>query len=170
VNRYLCIPILVALFNPSSRSISRGVPQKPNTVEAEEVRLGYDLVLTKCRGTSCHAESVAKGAVRLTLYYEDPDLYWGYDSFEQQAGELLYQSWFKASRVSKGGGFERTLGCGFVGRVGTMSGKELTSAQKVFTGREWAGFPPMSVSGRTYSEGEDRITPTLRVRVLRGAN
>lgn len=142
-------------------------PQKADVMKAEEVRLGYKLTLTKCKGTCCHTDSVANGETQLSLYYEGPSFYWGYDSLEQRAGSLIYQPWFKVSRASKGNRFERALAVGFVGREGTMSGTQVTSGEKIFIRKKWEAFPTVSVSGKSYSEGDETITPTLRVTVLK---
>lgn len=148
-------------------SVGPAAPQKAGIAKTEEVRLGYELILTKCRGSFCHSDSVAKGEVHLSLEEEDASFAWGYDAVEVHGGNLAYQLRFKASRASKEKGVERALDIGFSGRTGTLSGKQLTWAQKTSTDKRWETSPTMSVSGKAYSEGDETITPTLHVTVLK---
>ena len=82
---------------------------------------------------------------------------------EEHAGSLTYQLRFNLSRLSKGNKVERKLGIGFSGRVGTLSGKQLTWSEKEFSGKGWSDFKMKSASGTAYSEGPETITPTLKV-------
>jgi hypothetical protein len=140
------------------------------TVRADKkdvVRLSYELVLTRCRGASCHADPVAKGEVSIQLEDEDRNFAWGNESVEEHAGNVTYYLRFKASRRSKGNGVERALDIGFSGRVETPSRNEqVTWADKLFTNTWWKAFPAVSILGRTYPDGEETISPTLHVKTL----
>jgi hypothetical protein len=131
--------------------------------QTEQVKIDYELLLNKCKGDSCHSETAARGEAYVSLEAEDPSFSWGYTPMEEHAGSLVYQLRFDLSRVSKGNKVERKLAIGFSGRVGALTGKQLTWSEKEFSGKDWGAFRMKSTSGIAYSEGEETITPTLKV-------
>jgi hypothetical protein len=153
----LCWSVLVLL--PLIGTVSR-----PSGVE--EVRVAYELLLNKCKGDSCHSETVARGDAHVSLEEENPTFFSGYTPIEVRAGSLVYQLRFNLSRVSKRNGVERKLMIGFSGRTGALTGKQLTWSEKNFTGRDWSSFKMKSISGAAYSEGEEAVTPTLTVSLI----
>jgi len=148
------------------RGASGTVPQKVDTTKREELRLGYELILTRCRGSSCRTVSALKGEVRLLLEIDDPSSMWGYEAVEEHVGKLEYQLRFWGWHALRGQAYGKALRIGFAGRVLTPF-KQLTWAEKSLTRKKWVAFPVMSVSGNTYSEDGEQITPTLRVTLLK---
>jgi hypothetical protein len=47
-----------------------------------------------------------------------------------------------------------------------LSDKRVTWAAKSFKAPEWRALPKMSVSGDPYTEGDERVTPTLLVNLV----
>jgi hypothetical protein len=131
------------------------------------VGLSYQLILTKCRGTSCHSGTAARGEVHLSLEPEDTSFLYDYKATEEHAGGMAYQFRFEAWHALKGQAYGRALRIGFSGRIGTLSGRQLAWAEKSFQAKEWKALSSMSVSGDSYSEGDERITPSLQVSVLK---
>jgi hypothetical protein len=144
---------------------SRALPQRADATGTEGVKLSYQLILTKCRGSSCHSETAAKGEVDLSLELEDPSFLYDYKATEAHAGDMAYQFRFEAWHALKGQAYARALQIGFSGRIGTLSGRQVAWAEKSFKAKEWKALPSMSVSGDSYSEGGETITPTLQVSV-----
>jgi hypothetical protein len=168
MRHHTCTVIQVVLAYLLMPGPCRAVPQKTRATKTEEVRLGYELVLTKCRGSSCHSVPTLKGNVRLSLEPEDPSFLYDYKAVEDHAGSLQYQLRFEAWHGLKGQAYGRALRIGLSGRIETPF-KQLTRAEKLFTGKTWQTLTGMAISGNTYSEGEETITPTLRVTVLKPA-
>jgi hypothetical protein len=135
------------------------VPQR----KTEGVKLTYDLMLSKCKDKSCHSESAGHADVYINLTAEDPTYSWGYETMQEHAGSLEYQLRFNVSRKHEENQFERNLVIGFSGRVETLLGKQLTWAEKKFSGKNWETFKMASVEGTSYSQDDETITPTLRV-------
>lgn len=142
------------------------VPGSVDTPEKEELRLAYELILTMCRGSVCHDDSATRGEVHVTLESEDSFL-WGYTALEQHAGSSAYQLRFEAQHELRGQAYGRAIGLGFSGRIGELTGKQLTWAEKKFFAKKWGLFPAMSVAGTPYPEGEETVAPTLQVSFLK---
>lgn len=131
-----------------------------------ELQLGYELTLTRCKGNSCHSDAAKKGQVRLSLYYLDPTASWGVATATENAGNVKYEVRISGESEPREKGFERTLTIGFSGRMEKLSDKRVTWAAKSFKAPEWRALPKMSVSGDPYTEGDERVTPTLLVNLV----
>ena len=149
-------------------AIASGILSQESSVgKQESVQLAYELFLTKCKGSSCRTESAAKGKVQIQLEAEDQSFAWGYKGAQARTDRLSYYLRFKASHGSKTGLTKMGLDIGFAGRVETpFENKQVTWVDKLFTAKEWNAFPPMSVLGKKYLDGEETVTPRLDVRVL----
>jgi hypothetical protein len=128
-----------------------------------DVKFDYELLLNKCKGKSCRTETAARGEAVVSLAEEDPTFYSGYTPIEVHAGSLAFQLRFDISQVTTRNKVERKLQIGFSGRVGTLTGKQLTWNEKGFSGKNWGDFKMKSISGTPYSEGGETVTPTLRI-------
>ena len=137
-----------------------GVPYPP---QSEPLRIVYELSLNRCREHSCHAETAARSEVQVTLEEEEPNFLTNYVPIEVRVGSLAYQLRFNLRRVSKKNQVERSLMIGFSGRMGTLTGKQLTWGEKSFSHERWSAFKMASVSGTSYSENDESVTPTLTV-------
>jgi len=137
-----------------------------HTPDKEAVRLAYELTLTTCRGPACRPESVAKGETQVSLEREESELY-GWTFVEKHAGGLEYQLRFFVGHELQGKGYGRGIRIGFAGRITEPKFKQVTWAEKKFEAKEWRLFPAMSVDGTSYLAGEEKITPTLHVRMLK---
>jgi hypothetical protein len=137
-----------------------GAPQPAKT---EQLRVVYELSLNRCKEHSCHAQTATRDEVQVTLEEEDPTFLTGYAPVEVHAGSLAYQLRFDLRRVSKKSRIERNLTIGFSGRIGTLTGKQLTWGEKSFSDKRWSEFKMASVSGAAYSENDESVTPTLTV-------
>jgi hypothetical protein len=93
---------------------------------------------------------------------EEPNFLTNYVPVEVRVGSLAYQLRFNMHRVSKKNQVERSLTIGFSGRMGALTGKQLTWGEKSFCHEKWSAFKMASVSGAAYSKN-DEITPTLTV-------
>jgi len=110
---------------------------------------------------------VGRGEIEVRLEDENRSFAWGNEGSKVHTGNFTYYLRFKASRRLNGSRVQRALDVGFAGRVETPSeNKQVTWADKLFTDVEWETFPMMSVSGKTYSNGEETVSPTLQVKVL----
>ena len=132
--------------------------------ETEPLRITYELSLNRCREHSCHAETASRSEVQVTLEEEEPNFLTNYVPIEVHVGSLAYQLRFNLRRVSKKNQIERTLTIGFSGRMGTLTGHQLTWGEKSFKHEMWSAFKMASVSGAAYSENGESVTPTLMVR------
>jgi hypothetical protein len=101
--------------------------------------------------------------VQVTLEEEEPNFLTNYVPIEVHVGSLAYQLRFNLRRVSKKNQTERSLTIGFSGRMGTLTGKQLTWGEKGFSHERWSAFKMASVSGTSYSENDESVTPTLTV-------
>jgi hypothetical protein len=135
----------------------------PYPTQTEQLRIVYELSLNRCREHSCHAETATRNEVQVTLKEEDPTFLSGYVPIEVHAGSLAYQLRFDLRRVSKKNRIERSLTIGFSGRTGTLTGKQFTWGEKIFSDKTWSAFKMASVSGAAYSENDELVTPTLTV-------
>jgi hypothetical protein len=131
--------------------------------QSEPLRIVYELTLNRCREHSCHAEIATRSEVPVTLAEEGPNFLTNYVPVEVHAGSLAYQLRFDLRRVSKNGQVERSLTMGFSGRLGTLTGKQLTWAEKSFRHEMWGAFKMASASGPAYPENDTSVTPTLTV-------
>jgi len=131
--------------------------------QTEPLRIAYELSLNKCREHSCHAETATRSEVQVTLEEEEPNFLTNYVPIELHVGSLAYQLRFNLRRVLKTNQTERSLTIGFSGRMGTLTGKQLTWGEKSFSKEKWSAFKMASVSGTSYSENEESVTPTLTV-------
>ncbi len=122
----------------------------------------YELSLNRCREHSCHAETATRSELQVSLE-EEPNFLTNYVPVEVHVGNLAYQLRFNLRRVSKKNQVERSLMIGFSGRVGTLTGKQLTWGEKTFSHGTWSAFKMASVSGAAYSENDESVTPTLTV-------
>jgi hypothetical protein len=138
--------------------------------QSEPLRIVYELSLNRCREHSCHAETATRSEVQVTLEEEEPNFLTNYVPVEAHAGSLAYQLRFNLRRVSKKNQVERSLTIGFSGRVGTLTGKQLTWGEKSFSHEKWSAFKMASVSGAAYSENDESVTPTLTVLEVSAAN
>ena len=128
-----------------------------------DVKFDYELLLNQCKGKSCRTETAARGEAVVSLAEEDPTFHVGYTPIEVHAGNLAYQLRFDVSQVTGRNKIERKLQIGFSGRVGTLTGKQLTWSEKGFSGKNWSDFKMKSISGTPYSEGGETVTPTLTI-------
>jgi hypothetical protein len=135
----------------------------PYPTQSEPLRIVYELSLNRCREHSCHAETATKSELQVTLEEEEPNFLTNYVPVEVHVGSLAYQLRFNLRRVSKKNQVERSLTIGFSGRMGTLTGKQLTWGEKSFSHEKWSAFKMASVSGAAYSENDESITPTLTV-------
>ncbi|MGC0774136.1 MAG: hypothetical protein WB543_14480, partial [Candidatus Acidiferrum sp.] len=131
--------------------------------QSEPLRVVYELSLNRCREHSCHAETATRSEVQVTLEEEEPNFLTNYVPIEVHVGGLTYQLRFNLRRVSKKNQIERSLTIGFSGRMGTLTGKQLTWGEKSFSHERWSAFKMASVSGTSYSENDESVTPTLTV-------
>lgn len=135
--------------------------------DTEEEKLRYELHLSRCRGNSCHDEIVSQGELLVPMDQEDVSSgFVGYTPVELHVASIAYQLRFDVSRELKQNQ-PKHLMIGFSGRVGSLTGKQVTWAEKSFTGKSWNEFDGASVSGNEYSEEEERTTPTLRMVIVR---
>lgn len=135
----------------------------PYPTQTEPLRIVYELSLNRCRGHSCHAETATRNEVQVTLEEEEPNFLTNYVPIELHVGSLAYQLRFNLRRVAKTNQIQRSLTIGFSGRMGTLTGKQLTWGEKSFSKEKWSAFKMASVSGASYSENEESVTPTLTV-------
>jgi hypothetical protein len=54
--------------------------------------------------------------------------------------------------------------------MGTLNGKQLTWGEKSFSHERWSAFKMASVSGTSYSENDESVTPTLTVLDVKSAS
>ena len=132
----------------------------------EGVKVSYTLLLNKCTATSCHLENAGQADAYINLEAEDSTFSWGYGTMDEHSGNVEYQLRFHVSRTLKDKQFERSLVVGFSGRIGTLTGKQVTWSEKRFRGKNWDSFKMSSVSGTPYPENGETITPTLQVRQI----
>jgi len=135
----------------------------PHPTRSEPLRIVYELSLNRCRDHSCHAETATRSEVQVTLEEEEPNFLTNYVPVEMRVGSLAYQLRFNLRRVSKKNQAERSLTIGFSGRMGTLTGEQLTWGEKSFSHERWSAFRMASVSGAAYSENDELVTPTLTV-------
>jgi len=135
----------------------------PFPTQTEQLRIVYELSLKRCRAHSCHVETATRSEVQVTLEEEEPGFLSAYVPVEVHEGSLAYQLRFNLRRVSKKSRVERSLTIGFSGRMGTLTGKQLTWGEKSFSDKVWSAFKMASVSGAAYSENDESVTPTLTV-------
>lgn len=156
--KVLCTLALASLFLTA-------ISARPD--ETEKVNVRYELAFNRCRGESCNQEIVAQGETLVSLYQEDASSgFVGYTPVELHVGSLAYQLRFDVSRELKQRK-ARHLMLGFSGRVGTLTGKQVTWAENSFTGNTWGDFDKSSIAGNEYSEEDEKITPTLRLINIR---
>ena len=98
----------------------------PYPTQSEPLRISYELSLNRCREHSCHTETASRSEVQVTLEEEEPNFLTNYVPIEVHVGNLAYQLRFNLRRVSKKNQIERSLTIGFSGRMGTLTGKQLT--------------------------------------------
>ncbi len=135
----------------------------PFPTQTEPVRIAYELTLNRCKDHSCHIETATRSEVQVTLEEEEPNFLTNYVPIEVHVSSLAYQLRFNLRRVSKKNQVERSLTIGFSGRIGTLSGHQLTWGEKSFRSEKWSTFKMASVSGSSYSENDESVTPTLTV-------
>jgi hypothetical protein len=135
----------------------------PYPTQTENLRIAYELSLSRCRGHSCHSETATRGDVQVSLEEEEADFLSGYTPVEVHVGNLAYQLRFNLSRGSENKRVKRSLTMGFSGRTVTLTGKQLTWGEKNYTDKTWSAFKNVAVSGTVYSENDESITPTLTV-------
>ncbi len=134
-----------------------------------DVKFDYELLLNKCKGKSCRTETASRGEAVVSLAEEDPTFYSGYTPIEVHAGNLAYQLRFDISQVARRNKVERKLQIGFSGRVGTLTGKQLTWSEKGFSAKNWSDFKMKSIPVTPYSEGGETLTPTLTILEVRAS-
>jgi hypothetical protein len=135
----------------------------PSPTQTEPLRIAYELSLNRCSGHSCHPEIATRNEVQVTLEEEESNFLTVYVPIEVRVGSLAYQLRFDLRRVSKKNQVERSLTMGFSGRMTTLTGKQLTWGEKSFKNEKWDAFKMASVSGNSYSENDESVTPTLTV-------
>lgn len=132
----------------------------------EGVKVSYTLLLNRCIASSCHVENAGQADAYINLTAEGRGFSWGYGTMDEHSGNVEYQLRFTVSRTLKDKQFERSLVVGFSGRIGTLSGKQVTWSERAFRGKNWDSFKMSSVSGTSYPEDGETITPTLQVRQI----
>jgi hypothetical protein len=135
----------------------------PPPTQTEPLRIAYELSLYRCREHSCHAETATRSEVQVTLEEEEPNFLTNYVPIEVHVGSLAYQLRFNLRKVSMKNQIERSLTIGFSGQMETLTGKQLTWGEKSFSHERWSAFKMASVSGTSYSENGESVTPTLTV-------
>jgi hypothetical protein len=156
---------ILALFPIFGTPLPQGDGKKFG-YRTEGVKVSYTLLLDKCTATSCHLENAGQADAYINLTAEDSTFSWGYGTMDEHSGNVEYQLRFKVSRTLKDKQFERSFVVGFSGRIGTLTGKQVTWPEKGFRGKNWDSFKMSSVSGPSYPEDGETITPTLQVRQI----
>ena len=135
----------------------------PYPTQTENLRIAYELSLSRCREHSCRSETATRGDVQVSLEEEEANFLSGYSPVEVHVGNLAYQLRFNLSRVSENKRVKRSLTMGFSGRTVTLTGKQLTWGEKSYSDKTWSALKNVAVSGTVYSENDESITPTLTV-------
>jgi hypothetical protein len=156
------IMALLALMCLVCFASGNGLTQAPIPRKNEAVNLHYELTLSKCKNGACHVEPADKGEISISLEPEDRSYAWGCDTVTYKIGTIYYYFYLLASHNSQKN--SRVLAVTLAGRLNDA--KQITWAQKYLSKPTWKTFPILSVSGNSYSDNGDTVTPKLDVQVF----
>ncbi len=91
----------IAIFSFSAATLCLDAQVLKDAVP-ETVHLGYELTLTSCKASDCHADSAAKGVADIVLNVQGADGSSGVQTVQMQADGVNYTVAIKASSLRAG--------------------------------------------------------------------